>query len=66
MDAATHVTTRVMGTFGPLLSQALETGNAGELLVDPRLDKNFNEAEMFHMIQAAAACIRIRHPGDPG
>ncbi|KAL5220950.1 hypothetical protein ABZP36_025663 [Zizania latifolia] len=108
MDAVTHVTTRVMGTFGylapeyassgkvteksdvfsfgvvllelvtgrkpvdaskpvgdeslvewarPLLTQALETGNVGEL-VDPRLDKNFNEAEMFHMIEAAAACIR--------
>ncbi|KAG8046139.1 hypothetical protein GUJ93_ZPchr0008g11498 [Zizania palustris] len=108
MDAVTHVTTRVMGTFGylapeyassgkvtersdvfsfgvvllelvtgrkpvdaskpmgdeslvewarPLLAQAVETGNVGEL-VDPRLDKNFNEAEMFHMIEAAAACIR--------
>ncbi|EMS54101.1 Proline-rich receptor-like protein kinase PERK8 [Triticum urartu] len=41
----------------PLLTQALETGNAGELL-DPRLDKNFNEVELFHMIEAAAACIR--------
>ncbi|KAG8053664.1 hypothetical protein GUJ93_ZPchr0001g32947 [Zizania palustris] len=108
MDAVTHVTTRVMGTFGylapeyassgkltersdvfsfgvvllelitgrkpvdaskplgdeslvewarPLLTQALETGNVGEL-VDPRLDKNFNETEMFRMIEAAAACIR--------
>uniref|UniRef100_A0A0D9UVX4 non-specific serine/threonine protein kinase n=1 Tax=Leersia perrieri TaxID=77586 RepID=A0A0D9UVX4_9ORYZ len=108
LDAATHVTTRVMGTFGylapeyassgkltdksdvfsfgvvllelitgrkpvdssnpmgdeslvewarPLLTQALETGSVGEL-IDPRLDKNFNEAEMFRMIEAAAACIR--------
>ncbi|XP_006643660.1 proline-rich receptor-like protein kinase PERK8 [Oryza brachyantha] len=108
MDAVTHVTTRVMGTFGylapeyassgkltersdvfsfgvvllelitgrkpvdaskplgdeslvewarPLLTQALETGDVGEL-VDTRLDKNFNEAEMFRMIEAAAACIR--------
>jgi len=108
MDACTHVTTRVMGTFGylapeyassgkltersdvfsfgvvllelitgrkpvdaskplgdeslvewarPLLTQALETGNAGEL-VDARLNKNYNEVEMFRMIEAAAACIR--------
>ncbi|KAL6848314.1 hypothetical protein ACP4OV_022442 [Aristida adscensionis] len=108
MDACTHVTTRVMGTFGylapeyassgkltersdvfsfgvvllelitgrkpvdaskplgdeslvewarPLLAQALETGNVGEL-VDQRLNKNYNEAEMFRMIEAAAACIR--------
>ncbi|KAM0885232.1 hypothetical protein ACQ4PT_030468 [Festuca glaucescens] len=108
MDFATHVTTRVMGTFGymapeyassgklteksdvfsfgvvllelitgrkpvdasnplgdeslvewarPLLTQALETGNVGGLL-DPRLDTNFNEVEMFRMIEAAAACIR--------
>ncbi|KAE8780019.1 proline-rich receptor-like protein kinase PERK9 [Hordeum vulgare] len=115
MDFATHVTTRVMGTFGymapeyassgklteksdvfsfgvvllelitgrkpvdasnplgdeslvewarPLLTQALETGNVGELL-DPRLDKNFNEVEMFHMIEAAAACIRHSAPRRP-
>ncbi|XP_052137160.1 proline-rich receptor-like protein kinase PERK8 [Oryza glaberrima] len=108
MDAVTHVTTRVMGTFGylapeyassgkltersdvfsfgvvllelitgrkpvdaskplgdeslvewarPLLTEAIETGNVGEL-IDSRLDKNFNEAEMFRMIEAAAACIR--------
>jgi len=41
----------------PLLTQALETGNAGEL-VDARLNKNYNEVEMFRMIEAAAACIR--------
>uniref|UniRef100_A0A453DNM9 non-specific serine/threonine protein kinase n=1 Tax=Aegilops tauschii subsp. strangulata TaxID=200361 RepID=A0A453DNM9_AEGTS len=115
MDFATHVTTRVMGTFGymapeyassgklteksdvfsfgvvllelitgrkpvdasnplgdeslvewarPLLTQALETGNVGELL-DPRLDKNFNEVELFHMIEAAAACIRHSAPRRP-
>ncbi|KAF7026718.1 hypothetical protein CFC21_038815 [Triticum aestivum] len=115
MDFATHVTTRVMGTFGymapeyassgklteksdvfsfgvvllelitgrkpvdasnplgdeslvewarPLLTQALETGNAGELL-DPRLDNNFNEVELFHMIEAAAACIRHSAPRRP-
>ncbi|KAL6627564.1 hypothetical protein ACP70R_031290 [Stipagrostis hirtigluma subsp. patula] len=108
MDACTHVTTRVMGTFGylapeyassgkltersdvfsfgvvllelitgrkpvdaskplgdeslvewarPLLAQALETGNVVEL-VDHRLDKNYNEVELFRMIEAAAACIR--------
>ncbi|CAL4950945.1 unnamed protein product [Urochloa decumbens] len=108
LDACTHVTTRVMGTFGylapeyassgkltersdvfsfgvvllelitgrkpvdaskplgdeslvewarPLLTQALESGNLGEL-VDARLDKNYNEVELFRMIEAAAACIR--------
>ncbi|KAM3405733.1 hypothetical protein ACQJBY_000006 [Aegilops geniculata] len=108
LDAVTHVTTRVMGTFGymapeyassgklteksdvfsfgvvllelmtgrkpvdssrplgdeslvewarPLLSRALETGKL-EGLVDPRLEKNFNEVEMFRMIESAAACIR--------
>ncbi|CAO2193298.1 unnamed protein product [Urochloa humidicola] len=108
LDACTHVTTRVMGTFGylapeyassgkltersdvfsfgvvllelitgrkpvdaskplgdeslvewarPLLTQALESGNIGEL-VDTRLDKNYNEVELFRMIEAAAACIR--------
>ncbi|EEC78335.1 hypothetical protein OsI_18076 [Oryza sativa Indica Group] len=108
LDAVTHVTTRVMGTFGymapeyassgkltersdvfsfgvvllelitgrkpvdasrplgdeslvewarPLLTQAIETGNLEEL-VDPRLERNFNEAEMFRMIEAAAACVR--------
>ncbi|CAN6331718.1 unnamed protein product [Urochloa humidicola] len=108
LDAATHVTTRVMGTFGymapeyassgkltersdtfsfgvvllelitgrkpvdalrpvgdeslvewarPLLSRALDTGKL-EGLVDPRLEKKLNEAEMFRMIEAAAACVR--------
>ncbi|XP_066381550.1 proline-rich receptor-like protein kinase PERK8 [Miscanthus floridulus] len=108
LDAVTHVTTRVMGTFGymapeyassgkltdrsdvfsfgvvllelitgqkpvdasrplgdeslvewsrPLLSRALDTGDLGGL-VDPRLEMNLNEVEMFHMIEAAAACIR--------
>ncbi|XP_072959433.1 proline-rich receptor-like protein kinase PERK8 [Typha angustifolia] len=108
MDTATHVTTRVMGTFGylapeyassgklteksdvfsfgvvllelitgrkpvdqsrplgdeslvewarPLLSRTIETGNFEEL-VDPRLENNYNEVEMFRMIEAAAACIR--------
>lgn len=41
----------------PLLSRALETGKLEEL-VDPRLEKNFNEVEMFRMIESAAACIR--------
>ncbi|KAH9330436.1 hypothetical protein KI387_002544, partial [Taxus chinensis] len=108
LDAHTHVTTRVMGTFGymapeyassgkltqrsdvfsfgvvllelvtgrkpvdtsqplgdeslvewgrPLLSHALEEGNF-EALVDPRLENNFNQVEMFRMIEAAAACVR--------
>ncbi|KAF0924220.1 hypothetical protein E2562_008517 [Oryza meyeriana var. granulata] len=108
LDAVTHVTTRVMGTFGymapeyassgkltersdvfsfgvvllelitgrkpvdasrplgdeslvewarPLLTRAIETSNLEEL-VDPRLGRNFNEVEMFRMIEAAAACVR--------
>ncbi|KAJ8465254.1 hypothetical protein OPV22_027806 [Ensete ventricosum] len=108
VDACTHVTTRVMGTFGylapeyassgklteksdvfsfgvvllelitgrkpvdstrplgdeslvewarPLLSRTLETGELGEL-PDPRLEKNYDETEMFRMIEAAAACTR--------
>ncbi|CAL9199340.1 proline-rich receptor-like protein kinase PERK8 [Musa acuminata AAA Group] len=108
MDACTHVSTRVIGTFGylapeyassgkltersdvysfgvvllelitgrkpvddtqpmgdeslvewarPRLSHALETRDFGELS-DPRLEKNYNETEMFRMIEVAAACIR--------
>ena len=41
----------------PLLSRALETGELGELH-DPRLEKNYDETEMFRMIEAAAACTR--------
>lgn len=41
----------------PLLSQSLETHNI-EALVDPRLEKNYVESEMFRMIEAAAACVR--------
>ncbi|CAM8919344.1 unnamed protein product [Rhodiola kirilowii] len=108
LDANTHVTTRVMGTFGymapeyassgklteksdvysfgvvllelitgrkpvdgsqplgdeslvewarPLLSHAIETAEFGSL-VDPRLENNYVDAEMFRMIEAAAACVR--------
>ncbi|KAL6311659.1 hypothetical protein AAG906_022603 [Vitis piasezkii] len=41
----------------PLLAQALDSGNF-EGLIDPRLEKNFVENEMFRMIEAAAACVR--------
>ncbi|XP_074296085.1 proline-rich receptor-like protein kinase PERK8 [Silene latifolia] len=108
MDAETHVSTRVMGTFGymapeyattgklteksdvysfgvvllelitgrkpvdssqplgeeslvewarPLLTHSLDTG-VFEELVDPRLNKNYIESEMFRMTEAAAACVR--------
>lgn len=115
MDTNTHVTTRVMGTFGymapeyassgklteksdvfsfgvvllelitgrkpvdgsqplgdeslvewarPLLNQALEHEDFEEL-VDPRLEKNYVQVEMFRMIEAAAACIRHLAPKRP-
>ncbi|XVF20511.1 hypothetical protein REPUB_Repub12eG0006700 [Reevesia pubescens] len=108
LDSNTHVTTRVMGTFGymapeyatsgklteksdvysfgvvllelitgrkpvddsqplgdeslvewarPLLAEAIEH-QVFEGLVDPRLDKNYVNHEMFRMIEAAAACVR--------
>ncbi|KAM3332270.1 hypothetical protein ACQJBY_027837 [Aegilops geniculata] len=107
-DSNTHVTTRVMGTFGylapeyalsgkltaksdlysfgvvllelitgrkpvdssqplgdeslvewarPFLSQAIEHRDFGDL-PDPRMENKFEENEMYHMIGAAAACIR--------
>ncbi|PWZ11797.1 Proline-rich receptor-like protein kinase PERK9 [Zea mays] len=107
-DSNTHVTTRVMGTFGylapeyalsgkltaksdvysfgvvllelitgrkpvdasqplgdeslvewarPLLMKAIELRKFGDL-PDPRMGNRFDENEMFHMIGAAAACIR--------
>ncbi|PON40609.1 Serine/threonine protein kinase [Parasponia andersonii] len=108
LDSNTHVTTRVMGTFGymapeyatsgklteksdvysygvvllelitgrkpvdasqplgdeslvewarQLLPDALDKGKFDEL-VDPRLERNYNENEMFRMIEAAAVCVR--------
>lgn len=41
----------------PLLAHAIETGDFGEL-PDPKLGNNYNETEMFRMIEAAAACTR--------
>ncbi|KAF8012795.1 hypothetical protein BT93_I0831 [Corymbia citriodora subsp. variegata] len=108
LDSNTHITTRVMGTFGymapeyatsgklteksdvysfgvvllemitgrkpvdasqplgdeslvewarPLLTQALEDEDF-EGLVDPKLQNQYVESEMFRMIEAAAACVR--------
>nr|GEW93849.1 proline-rich receptor-like protein kinase PERK8 [Tanacetum cinerariifolium] len=48
----------------PLLNQALENQNFDEL-VDPRLEKNYVQVEMFRMIEAAAACIRHLAPKRP-
>lgn len=41
----------------PLLAKALEEEDFGDL-IDPRLENNFVESEMFRMIEAAAACVR--------
>ncbi|CAN0916295.1 Proline-rich receptor-like protein kinase PERK8 [Linum grandiflorum] len=108
LDSNTHVSTRVMGTFGymapeyatsgklteksdvysfgvvllelitgrkpvdpsqplgdeslvewarPLLTEALDNEDF-ELLSDPRLEKKYVAAEMFRMMEAAAACVR--------
>lgn len=108
LDANTHISTRVMGTFGyvapeyassgklteksdvysfgvvllelitgrkavdasqplgdeslvewarPLLSYALDNEEY-EGLVDPRLEKNYVESEVFRLIEVAAACVR--------
>ncbi|KAK7407255.1 hypothetical protein VNO78_08998 [Psophocarpus tetragonolobus] len=114
-DANTHVSTRVMGTFGymapeyatsgkltdrsdvfsfgvvllelitgrkpvdtmqpigeeslvewarPLLLRAIETGDFSKL-VDPRLEGQYVDTEMFKMIEAAAACVRHSAPKRP-
>lgn len=41
----------------PLLLKAIEHRVFGDL-PDPRMENRFDENEMFHMIGAAAACIR--------
>ncbi|MCD7470577.1 hypothetical protein HAX54_010546 [Datura stramonium] len=73
-DANTHVTTRVVGTFGeeslvewarPLLAHALEKLEFDQL-ADPRLEKNYVVPEMFQMIEAAAACVRHSAAKRPG
>ncbi|XP_029127729.1 proline-rich receptor-like protein kinase PERK12 [Cajanus cajan] len=114
-DANTHVSTRVMGTFGymapeyatsgkltdrsdvfsfgvvllelitgrkpvdttqpigeeslvewarPLLLRAVETGDFAAL-VDPRLENQYIDSEMFRMIEASAACVRHSAPKRP-
>ncbi|KAJ6704299.1 PROLINE-RICH RECEPTOR-LIKE PROTEIN KINASE PERK4 [Salix viminalis] len=70
LDTETHVSTRVMGTFGtqsyiddsivdwarPLLKQALEDSNY-DAVVDPKL-QDYDSNEMNRMICCAAACVR--------
>ncbi|RZR77552.1 hypothetical protein BHM03_00002664 [Ensete ventricosum] len=41
----------------PLLAHAIETGEFGEL-PDPRLEDDYDDTEMFRMIEAAGACTR--------
>ncbi|KAF0931637.1 hypothetical protein E2562_005595 [Oryza meyeriana var. granulata] len=41
----------------PLLNRAIENQEFDDL-VDPRLDGNYDDVEMFRVIEAAAACIR--------
>ncbi|KAM3324144.1 proline-rich receptor-like protein kinase PERK9 [Capsicum chacoense] len=115
-DAKSHVTTRVMGTFGymapeyassgklteksdvysfgvvllelitgrkpvdasqplgeeslvewarPLLGHALEKEEFDQL-ADPRLEKNYDDSEMFRMIEVSAACVRHSAAKRPG
>ncbi|GER43835.1 protein kinase superfamily protein [Striga asiatica] len=53
MDANTHITTRVMGTFG----QALDTQEFREI-ADSKLEGKYVDNEMFRLVEAAAACVR--------
>lgn len=48
----------------PLLLRAVETGDFGEL-VDPRLERQYADTEMFRMIETAAACVRHSAPKRP-
>lgn len=48
----------------PLLLAAIESGDFGEL-VDPRLERQYVDSEMFRMIEAAAACVRHSAPKRP-
>ena len=40
-----------------MLSHAIESGEY-DSLVDPKLEKNYVEAEIFRMIEISAACVR--------
>lgn len=40
-----------------MLTQALDKQDFAQI-VDPRLEKNYVEHEVFRMIEAAAACVR--------
>lgn len=48
----------------PVLNHALETGDMSTL-VDPRLENQYVESEMFRMVEAAAACVRHSGPKRP-
>ncbi|GER49845.1 kinase family protein [Striga asiatica] len=56
-DTNTHVSTRIMGTFGPILMSVTE-GAEYDDLVDPKLGDNYDPQEMLRMVHCAAACIR--------
>lgn len=58
IDKAQHyLDDNIVDWARPLLTQALDDGNF-DTLADPRLDKNYDSAEMTRMVSCAAACVR--------
>lgn len=52
-----HQTSSSFFQARPLLGHAI-ANEEFDGLVDPRLERNYDESEMFRMIEAAAACVR--------
>ncbi|XP_062232822.1 proline-rich receptor-like protein kinase PERK8 [Phragmites australis] len=57
VSSSSSTTTATTRQSRLLLNRAVENQEFDEL-VDPRLDGNFDDVEMFRVIEAAAACIR--------